>query len=138
MDAANILKNRGLRVTKIRVAILEALGKSQQALPYGDLQKNLSRFDRTTVYRTLLALMDKGLIHKALEENNESYYALCSDFTSNLHNHNHVHFKCNECSSVQCLYISKEVGLSIPEIDIDSIEITAKGTCSSCLLTHLT
>ena len=136
MDAANILKNRGLRVTKIRVAILEALGKSQQALPYGDLQKNLSRFDRTTVYRTLLALMDKGLIHKALEENNESYYALYSDCTSNLHNHNHVHFKCNECSSVQCLYISKEVGLSIQEIVIDSIEITAKGTCSSCLLTH--
>ena len=136
MDAANILKNRGLRVTKIRVAVLEALGKSQQALPYGDLQKNLSRFDRTTVYRTLLALMDKGLIHKALEENNESYYALYSDCTSNLHNHNHVHFKCNECSSVQCLYISKEVGLSIPEIVIDSIEITAKGTCSSCLLTH--
>ncbi len=94
MDAANILKNRGLRVTKIRVAVLEALGKSQQALPYGDLQKNLSQFDRTTIYRTLLALMDKGLIHKALEENNESYYALCSDCTSNLHNHNHVHFKC--------------------------------------------
>ena len=136
MDAANILKNRGLRVTKIRVAILEALGKSQQALPYGDLQKNLSRFDRTTVYRTLLALMDKGLIHKALEENNESYYALYSDCTSNLHNHNHVHFKCNECSSVQCLHISKQVGLSIPEIVIDSIEITAKGTCSTCLLTH--
>ena len=90
MDAANILKNRGLRVTKIRVAVLEALGKSQQALPYGDLQKNLSQFDRTTIYRTLLALVDKGLIHKALEENNESYYALCSDCTSNLHNHNHV------------------------------------------------
>ena len=136
MDAANILKNRELRVTKIRVAILEALGEGQQALPYGDLQKNLSQFDRTTIYRTLLALMDKGLIHKALEENNESYYALCSDCTSNLHNHNHVHFKCNECSSVQCLYISKKVGLSIPEIEIDSIEITVKGICATCLLTH--
>ena len=74
MDAANILRNRGLRVTKIRVAILEALGEGLQALPYGDLQKKLSQFDRTTIYRTLLALIDKGLIHKALEEKNESYY----------------------------------------------------------------
>jgi Fur family ferric uptake transcriptional regulator len=136
MDAAQILKNRGLRVTKIRVAILDALGEALQALPYGELQKKLSKFDRTTLYRTLLVLIENGFIHKALEENGESYYALCSDCTSSLHNHNHVHFKCIDCSSVQCLHISKEIGLSIPDISIDSIEITAKGTCSACLLMH--
>ena len=69
MDTAYILKIEGLEL-KIRVVILEAL-EGLKALPYGDLQKNLSQFDRTTVYRTLLALMDKGLIHKALEENRE-------------------------------------------------------------------
>ncbi|MEC8458523.1 MAG: transcriptional repressor [Bacteroidota bacterium] len=134
MDAAKILKKRGLRITKIRVAILETLGANNLALPYSKLQKELSRFDRTTLYRTLLILKDKGFIHKALEEKGESYYALCSDCTSSIHNHNHVHFKCNKCSSVQCLHITKELQLSIPKMSVNSIEITAKGTCSACLL----
>ena len=136
MDAPVILKNRGLKVTKIRVAILKAMGESRQALPYSELQKKLSIFDRTTLYRTLLVMIDKGFIHKALEENGDTYYALCSSCTSKVHNHNHVHFKCKECSSVQCLYLQNEIGLSIPEISIETIEITAKGTCSLCRLTN--
>ena len=134
MDAAKILKKRGLRITKIRVEILETLAANLQALPYSKLQKDLSRFDRTTLYRTLLILRDKGFIHKALEEKGESYYALCSNCTSSMHNHNHVHFKCNRCSSVQCLHITNKLDLSIPKMSINSIEITAKGTCSACLL----
>ena len=85
MDAATTLKNHDLRVTKIRLAILEALGDGHQAKPYGELQAALGEFDRTTLYRTLLALIDKGLIHKALEENGESYYALCGGCTTHAH-----------------------------------------------------
>ena len=132
MDAATTLKNHDLRVTKIRLAILEALGDGHQAKPYGELQAALSEFDRTTLYRTLLALIDKGLIHKALEENGESYYALCGGCTTHAHTHDHIHFKCNDCGTVECLHLSSEIGFSLPGVAIDSLEITAKGTCNAC------
>ena len=132
MDAATTLKNRNLRVTKIRLAILESLGGSHQAKSYGELQVALGDFDRTTLYRTLLALIENGVIHKALEENGESYYALCGGCTAHAHAHNHIHFKCNDCGSVECLHLSDEIGFALPGVAVDSLEITAKGTCETC------
>ena len=132
MDAATTLKKHDLKVTKIRLAILNALGNTELAKPYAELQAMLSEFDRTTLYRTLLALMEKGLIHKALEENGESYYALCSDCSIETHVHDHMHFKCITCGVVQCLDLPKRLKFSAPGIHIDSIEVVAKGQCSNC------
>ena len=138
MDAAATLKNHNLRVTKIRLAILQALSDDHQAKPYGELLVTLGDFDRTTLYRTLLALIDKGLIHKALEENGESYYAICggctthTNCTSHAHSHDHIHFKCIDCGTVECLYQRGEIGLSLPGVAIESLEITAKGKCLKC------
>jgi hypothetical protein len=33
---------------------------------------------------------------------------------------------------VECLHLSNEIGFSLPGVAIDSLEITAKGTCSAC------
>ncbi|HCP40854.1 MAG TPA: Fur family transcriptional regulator [Cryomorphaceae bacterium] len=134
MDATTTLKNHNLRVTKIRLAILDALENGHQAKPYAELQATLSDFNRTTLYRTLLALIEKGLIHKALEENGESYYARCGGCTSYAHTHDHIHFKCNDCGTVECLHLSNELGFTLPGVAIDSLEITAKGTCKICNL----
>jgi len=132
MDAATTLKKHDLKVTKIRLAILDALGKTERAKPYAELQSMLTEFDRTTLYRTLLALMEKGVIHKALEENGESYYALCGGCTTHAHTHDHIHFKCNDCGTVECLQLSSEIGLTLPGVVVDSLEVTAKGTCKAC------
>lgn len=132
MDATARLKSHDLRVTKIRLAILESLSEGHSAKPYAELQESLSDFDRTTLYRTLLALIDKGLIHKALEENGESYYALCGGCTTQAHTHDHIHFKCKVCGTVQCIHLPKDLNIPLPNLAVDEINITAKGTCNSC------
>ena len=133
MDASKTLKSHQLRVTKIRLAILEALSKSAAAQPYSQLQEQLSDFDRTTLYRTLLALIDKGLIHKALEENGETYYALCATCTTHEHQHDHVHFRCTSCGEVTCVHLSEDIKIALPHLHIQQVDITAKGTCQACL-----
>lgn len=132
MDATDRLKSHDLRVTKIRLAILDSLSQGPRAKPYAELLEALSDFDRTTLYRTLLALMDKGLIHKALEENGESYYALCGGCTTQAHAHDHIHFKCKECGTVECIQLPTDLNISLPNISVDEINITAKGTCKLC------
>ena len=135
MDATSRLKSHGLRVTKIRLAILKALSGGDWAKPYGDLLIILNEFDRTTLYRTLLTLIDKGLIHKALEENGESYYALCGNCTSTTHHHDHIHFKCMHCDTVKCVHLNQDLEISLPSFYVDEINITVKGTCESCKTT---
>jgi len=68
MTSEKTLKQFNLRITKIRLAVLDALSTSPAALSYSVLQDALGAFDRTTLYRTLLTLTDHGLIHKAYEE----------------------------------------------------------------------
>ena len=133
MDAAQTLKSHQLRVTKIRLAILDALSQREAAQPYSALQQSLGEFDRTTLYRTLLALIEKGLIHKALEENGEIYYALCATCTTHEHRHDHVHFRCTTCGEVTCVHLSEDLKIALPDLHIQELDITAKGTCERCL-----
>ncbi len=132
MDAATTLKKHGLKVTKIRLAILEQLNCSGRAKSYAELQQELSDYDRTTLYRTINKLIEKGLIHRALEDSGDSYYALCSTCGVDRHNHDHIHFKCNECGRVECMDIDTPLKLPTSWKYFDSIEITARGTCTAC------
>ena len=99
MTSEETLKEFNLRVTKIRLAVLDSLSQSVGALSYSVLQEALDKFDRTTLYRTLLTLSDHGLIHKAYEAKGESYYARCFGCTGIDHKHEHLHLKCSKCGS---------------------------------------
>ena len=100
------------------------------------IQKALKSTDRVTLYRTLQTLSDKGIIHKAANIDNEDYYAICGhSCNSQDHNHNHVHFKCNDCNTITCENMEEEVIISLPHYTIDSISININGKCKSCLKT---
>ena len=132
MTSEETLKEFNLRVTKIRLAVLDSLSQSVGALSYSVLQEALDKFDRTTLYRTLLTLSDHGLIHKAYEENGESYYARCFGCTGKEHHHEHLHLKCSSCGGVECLEISKELKLNLAQLPFEEVNIYAKGPCASC------
>jgi Fur family transcriptional regulator, ferric uptake regulator len=55
--------------------------------------------DRTTIYRTIKALLKKVFIHKIVCENGVLKYAL-NDSTDDF---SHAHFQCNQCEKVICL-----------------------------------
>src|SRR6187551_3224045 len=125
-----LLKNYRLRSTPTRQEILHLFLKRTYALSHGDIEKEINNdFDRVTVYRTLKTFLDKGLIHKVLDDEGSLKYALCNDAcTLTGHHHDHVHFKCVKCGQTNCLqvevppvklpkgYKSKEVNLLIQGI----------------------
>src|SRR5688572_17504969 len=91
-----LLKDFRLRATPSRQEILHLFLKKAYALSHGDIEKEISNaLDRVTVYRTLKTFLDKGLIHKVLDDEGSLKYALCKEACrSTGHHHDHVHFKC--------------------------------------------
>jgi Fur family ferric uptake transcriptional regulator len=133
MDFKNILRARDLKVTAKRLEVLQAIENYGSAMPYSELQRSLSGFDRVTLYRNINTLMDKGVIHKASTRGAETYYAICSHHcTSEGHNHQHIHFKCTSCKEVSCLQIGQNLTIQIPNVQVQNIEIEASGICQNC------
>ena len=131
------LKAMKLRQTDAREAVLGVFLDGQYALAHSDVEAKLSdRFDRVTLYRTLKTFVDKGLIHKVLDDVGGMKYALCRDECNSMeqhHKHDHVHFKCNICGQTTCLD-----QVTIPTLILPSgykkqeMNLLVQGICQTC------
>jgi Fur family ferric uptake transcriptional regulator len=129
-----LLKEFNLRSTPSRKAILNIFLKKNYALTHSDIEKSMpTDFDRVTVYRTLKTFLDKGLIHKVLDDQGSMKYALCTEAcTIAGHHHDHVHFKCSLCGQTSCLSIN------IPSIRLPAgykptdQNLLIQGICPNC------
>jgi Fur family transcriptional regulator, ferric uptake regulator len=133
IDLAELLRERKLKATSTRLEVLSVISDYNKAIPFSEIRNALHDFDRVTLYRTIHALMENGIIHKALKEENETFFAMCSkNCTTNNHNHQHIHFKCTSCEAVTCVQTVNSYNLSIPGHLIENFEIAATGVCVSC------
>lgn len=129
-----LLKNFRLRSTPSRQEILHLFLRKEYALSHGDIEKEINNdLDRVTVYRTLKTFLDRGLIHKVLDDEGALKYALCNEACSTAeHHHNHVHFKCTKCGQTNCLNIE------IPSVKLPKgykpteLNLLIQGVCESC------
>lgn len=134
MISDNVLKDFNLRATPNRKEILKLFLDRSYALSHGDIEKEIENsLDRVTVYRTLKTFLDKGLIHKVLDDSGGIKYALCNEAcTAAEHHHNHVHFKCTACGQTYCLNIE------VPSVKLpkgyqeDEINLLIQGKCKQC------
>lgn len=130
----DLLKRRNLKATQNRLDLLEAIAAFKTAMPYSELQKSLSSMDRVTLYRTIDKLKEQGVLHKAHQENNETFYAICGDKCStDTHHHDHIHFKCVSCGEVSCEDILEKLKISLPNYEIHKVSVNVSGVCGGCL-----
>lgn len=131
-----LLKTFRLRSTPNRQEILHLFLRMNFALSHSDIEKEVSNYlDRVTVYRTLKTFLDKGLIHKVLDDQGSLKYALCNNTcTTTGHHHDHVHFKCTHCGQTNCLEVE------IPSIKLpkgyraSEQNLLIQGICERCSL----
>jgi Fur family transcriptional regulator, ferric uptake regulator len=129
----DLLHDRNLKATSPRLNLLIKMQEHESAMPYSAIQKAMKSIDRVTLYRTLESLKGQGVIHKAFQENNEIYYAICGKKCGkNHHNHDHIHFKCVRCESVTCEKPRRNMEISIPDNEIHKISIYVEGVCKLC------
>lgn len=133
-NAPNLLKSHGLRVTEGRVEILSYFLNDNHALSHTYLEEKCKKSqDRVTIYRALYAFLEKGLIHKVLDEGGAAKYALCSTCSDTVHHHDHVHFKCDTCGQTYCLDTVQVPKLVLPQgYKIKETGILIQGVCDKC------
>lgn len=95
--STDALREAGLRATRQRTTVLEALRGRPDAVTAQDLHAELRATGEavglTTVYRTLSSLADAGFLDD-FPRDGEQAFRLCSDA-------HHHHLICEACSSVQ-------------------------------------
>ena len=131
---SELLKKYKLRCTSCRADILSMFFEKKVALSHSDIEENISdQSDRVTIYRTLKTFLDKGILHKVLDDTGTIKYALCKDCTKEEHNHEHMHFKCIICHRTFCFD-----EIEIPKVDLPKgykmIEsnLLVQGICKEC------
>lgn len=128
------LKDYNLRSTSCREDILGTFLNKEVALSHGDIEDSLGdRFDRVTIYRTLKTFLEKGLIHKVLDDEGVRY-ALCKDQCSEkAHHHDHIHFKCTECGQTNCLANVHIPAVQLPDgYHASEVNLLIQGRCPAC------
>jgi Fur family ferric uptake transcriptional regulator len=136
-DTKDILKKNRLSVTASREKILNLFLDQTGALAHGDIEKRAGeKFDRVTIYRTLQAFVEKGIIHTIPTADNSILYALCKDDCEEGHHHDHhVHFICRQCHHTYCLDNVVTPDIKLPAgYSAKQIEVVVEGICKQCTI----
>lgn len=127
-----ILKDRGMRVTPQRYAVYANLSSRcdhptvEQLL--ADLNQNFPISSQATVYSSLKALQDVGLVQEVLLEEG------VSRFDANMDPHHH--FQCRSCGAIEDVAWEAFPALSLQGLrsglQPDRYEVTVFGCCDRC------
>ncbi len=130
-----ILKSKGLRITKVREAVLQVLINSGNPLSHQEIitRKKTAEFDRVTVYRTLETLQKLRLIHKIKGTDGVSRFGANENKASEKCSGDHIHFHCSVCNQMSCLPEQPLPWIKAPKgFEIHSKQLVVYGTCSKC------
>lgn len=133
--SAQTLKEFNLRLTAGREQVLNLFLNADHALANSDVEIGLGPdHDRVTVYRTLRTFLDSGLLHKVLDDEGGTKYALCREKCADgHHHHDHVHFKCEACGQTTCLDEVRIPAVSLPDgYDRKEMNLLIQGVCQDC------
>jgi len=122
-----------MKYSKQREMILNCIKESHQHLTadaiYDTLKKDHPNLSLGTVYRNLAQLADHGMILKI------SIPGQPDCFDKNIDDH--FHFLCIDCGNVKDVFVDElsEIKSHVEQqanVDIESIDITFKGVCTTC------
>lgn len=130
----NIIKDKQLRVTSARTAILEILSKAKKPLDISSIKNELFKLninaDQATIYRIIEIFIKKNLIERLQFEEKKFFYEIIKD--------EHHHTFCLKCGKITDIPICKVEEL---ENDIENnlgfktqkLVLTFYGTCKNCI-----
>ncbi len=132
-DFRDVLRGAGLRVTAPRLAVLAVISKSKHVDAesiISQVRSELGKVSQQTVYDTLHALTDVGILRCMTPDGGASLYEI-------EHHDNHHHLLCRNCGRLidvpcavgetPCIHPPQESTLTI-----DFAEVIYHGLCAEC------
>lgn len=127
------LRQRAVRLTLVRRAVLGVLLHSPYALSGAEIEKLLPQVcDRITLYRTLCTFERKGLVHRVIDHSETVRYAVCAGQEAAAVP-DHVHFKCTACQHIYCLSQVPVPAVQLPgRYHTERRDYLLSGICERC------
>ncbi|MEO0625398.1 MAG: transcriptional repressor [Bacteroidota bacterium] len=121
------------RRTKSSIAIEEHFEQNERAFSVVELVELFAdSMNKSTVYRILERLEERGKIHSFLGMNGLKWFAKCQGCTSEEHIDVHPHFQCKECKQITCIPVASKIPV-IENHTVESASILLVGRCDACL-----
>jgi Fur family ferric uptake transcriptional regulator len=132
--AYKLLKAASVRATSARIAVLSHLLKKSCPVSHGDLwkKKRIRSFNRVTVYRTLLTLQERGIVHAV--QGTDGVWRFCAHDPEQAGcPGNHPHFICTRCRRMYCLLGQRMPFVEVPEgTEVKAKQLVVYGYCPEC------
>lgn len=125
------LKIKNIRLSHQRLKVLEFLVNNRIHPTvdqiFAQLRKEIPTLSKTTIYNTLDALVEAGLVKVITIEDNETRYDIDTK--------NHGHFKCESCGTIYDfnININSLETKDLKGFKIYSKEVYFKGICEDCV-----
>ncbi len=134
MNTAQEIKDKGLKVTIARVKVLDTLQPDGLALSHTELEPLLGKIDRITLYRILNDFEEVGLVHKIIDMDGVTRFALCRhNCSTDHHNDNHIHFNCTACHKMYCMDNLPATAIILPPgFKTTGQSTIIYGVCNTC------
>lgn len=118
MSVANIIKDKNIKLTTARVALLEILKDAYKPLSYENIKSDIS-MDKATFYRNISKFEKEGIVSSFESNDKKRYFEIVQK--------PHAHFVCLKCNGIECI---KDLNINLPEYEISNVIIN--GTCKKC------
>ncbi|MEL6344533.1 MAG: Fur family transcriptional regulator [Myxococcota bacterium] len=134
-EARELLRERALRATAPRLAVLLVLADAQAPLSHSQVLERLgdTDWDPATIYRNLVKLRDAGITSVVSRAEGISRYMFASAQDDG---HRHPHFVCENCGRISCLPAALVASMSMEgpwAASIQTAAVQLRGACPECL-----
>lgn len=130
-EMVDMMRQAGVRPSAQRLAVLRYVGNSH-AHPtsdeiYREMLAGFPSLSRTTVYNSLHALVDVGLVRELEIDAGNKRFDLAPQPP-------HGHFLCRRCGKVFDIPLAAGFAASVPAgFAVDSVDVYGKGLCPACV-----
>ena len=127
-----ILKAARLKVTHLRLAVLDYLIATGVPVSHADIQAYMPDIDRVTLYRTLASFVEANIVHQV--QGLDGAWRFCAhDMENEGCPGGHPHFLCLQCGKMFCLSDQKIPRVEVPEgMTVEGKQLVIYGSCSEC------
>ncbi len=127
-----LLAASGIKPTKSREAVLDALLASGRPLSHPELASRLGALDRVTIFRSLKTLRASGLLHSVRSLDGVLRFVVNPSRDSRCPG-SHPHFLCLSCGTMSCLESQELPRVEVPDgAEVSGKQFLVYGLCPSC------
>ena len=128
-----LLEQHGIRPTSNRIVVAKALAEAEHPASIADLERRILTIDKSGIFRSLMLFRDHHLVHALEDGEGGVKYELCHSHDDEEDDDQHVHFYCERCHEIYCLYDMPVPQVEVPGgYEVRSVNYLIKGLCPKC------